>query len=368
MSDDSYLDNGGKSILKKEGVTSEVSGTELEELPESEQKLLQEKLGAVAQAAEALVPLMTERYEGKFSRKFMSPAQAEAFSHSFAIAVEALKVGAVEEINEELRNVTACFTTYGDDGGSPVIYDTTDSLGRIGRQFYEVRRNFSDFATVAEKLPGINEENLRAIDEYFGNIHTFHKNLHESVRKIAAMAEEDVVEDLATNQKEEVTPEQNFDREKFSRLGKLLDEVAYGAKGFAARMQDRQRNDLTVIPIEPQKARQFAGGLEQAAEVMKKGDTKELTNALVLASTALVGYGEDRSSRSGYREDIRNLRAMKANFSDVLDTFNQFVSRYNAEDFSDDNVSRILLQMRTKFSDIDDYNRRLLSKAMQIER
>lgn len=135
----------------------------------------------MAKNAKNLEALMNERVANSLSKEFMSPVQAEAFSHLFEMATESIKSGDIEGFNQDLKQLGPCFERYGVDKGRAVREDLK-SLEAVGREFASLRRNFDTVCRELSGVPGVDTAMLSKIQTHFAKIDGFHSKLYQAAR------------------------------------------------------------------------------------------------------------------------------------------------------------------------------------------
>jgi hypothetical protein len=171
------VESGGDSEVSEDGG----EGVEEEQKEAGIEVVASENLSRVAEQASKLEALMKDRESRSLSKRFMSSAQAEAFSHLFAMATEALKAGDIEDFKLEMLNIGTCFDGYGTDQSSSVKEDL-QSLRGIGQEFALLRKNFDMACGVLINIPGIDGQHLTKVQAHFARIDSFHGKLYQAAR------------------------------------------------------------------------------------------------------------------------------------------------------------------------------------------
>ena len=357
--------DGDYAESSEDNVESEIPRASLENEQEAERIRQFEKLQAVADSAMALEPLMSERYEGKFSRKFMSPAQAGAFSHALGLAAESLKAGDVGDFNQELKHITKCFKGYGENA-TEGVYEEGDSLRGISEKFADFKTKFADFEEAARDVPGIDTELVGTMSTYFDDIHNFHEDLYGAFQKFTQS--EDVVLGSAESKAIETKDEEietGINPEKRVGLSKMLEDVSNDARAFGGNMKQRYDDNLTIQPMSLENARSLVSGIESATDAVKSGNNDELTTSLQKIARSFNGYGDGRGTARDVRESFDNVGSFSHNFLQLKEGFARFSSAYTQEEGSDPDVAALLVRMNNGFNNVDDFNARLKGRARE---
>jgi len=324
-----------------------------------------EALDNAAKSARTLGGYMNER-EG-FTKQLFTPAQAEAFLHTFEMASESIKAGDVEGFNQELVNLDSCFDGYGLNVGDGVREDL-GSLENIKQEFGNIRSSFDTFAAQAEELSGVDLDRLDYVRARLAQIDEFHIKLHEAAERFLGKSDGEPavqeVESEATSEGDMETPEKEQNNESNERFARILSELSHEARNIKGKLQQRYEDRLTHQLMSPQKAGALVASLEAASEAVRTGDERALDDAFRRFASSFDKYNEDQNIQGGVRENKENLGATVHSFSQLIEGFSRFASQYEQENPNSELVSG-LQRLKKGLARIDDLNLRLKSAASQ---